>query len=94
MTSHYNQNPSGWNGFVALSDLYNLFEDSDVRKGQELDYITAEGSGIRAGFMVGQQFDGSGNPLKDRQDNPLAFTPEFDLFQTGSQLEDNRYSLY
>ena len=32
-TMHYNQNPSGWNGFTTLSDLYNKFEATDKRRG-------------------------------------------------------------
>ena len=87
MTAHYNQNPSGWNGFVALTDLYNLFEEGDSRRSTELPYLAANGSGHNAGFLVGQQFDADGNPLEDRVGNPLSFTPEFDLTQTGSQLE-------
>lgn len=87
MTAHYNQNPSGWNGFVALTDLYNLFEEGDSRAKSELPYFAENGSGGHAGFLVGQQYDVDGNPLKDRVGNDLAFTPEFNLTQTGPQLE-------
>lgn len=86
-TLHYNQNPSGWNGFVALSDLYNRFEAGDERLQATLPYINENGSGINVGLLVGQQYDASGNPLEDRAGNPLVFTPEFDLLETGDDLE-------
>lgn len=84
MTTHYNQTPSGWNGFVALTDLYNLFEEDDSRRQQS---INDDGVSYNAGFLIGQQFDTDGNPLEDRQGNPLAFTPEFNLRETGANLE-------
>ncbi len=87
MTMHYNQNPSGWNGFVALSDLYNLFEENDSRVSGDYDYIRDAGSGMNVGFQVGQQYDADGNPLEDRVGSPLAFTPEFNLTETGANLE-------
>lgn len=87
MTLHYNQNPSGWNGFVALNDLYSKYEENDTRRKTEIPLFAENGSGLHAGFLVGQQFDVDGNPLQDRQDRPLSFTPEFDLVQTGPNLE-------
>lgn len=86
-TLHYNQNPSGWNGFVALTDLYNRFEDNDERRYMDLPYIQDNNSGLNAGFLVGQQYDGSGNALNDRAGNPLIFTPEFSLLESGNNLE-------
>ncbi|MBY0477287.1 MAG: RagB/SusD family nutrient uptake outer membrane protein [Chitinophagaceae bacterium] len=32
MGGHYNQTPSGWNGFTTLSNFYDSFEDGDIRK--------------------------------------------------------------
>ncbi len=32
MGNHYNMSPDGWNGFTTLSDFYNTFENSDIRK--------------------------------------------------------------
>jgi starch-binding outer membrane protein, SusD/RagB family len=86
-TLHYNQNPGGWNGFVALTDLYNRFEENDLRRYQELPYLKENNSGIAAGFLVGQQYDANGEPLEDRAGNPLIFTPEFSLRETGTNLE-------
>jgi starch-binding outer membrane protein, SusD/RagB family len=50
MGNHYNMSPDGWNGFTTLSDFYNSFENSDIRKSDtvrgtivlsETDYPTA-----------------------------------------------------
>jgi hypothetical protein len=86
MTLHYNQNPSGWNGFATLATFYNTFtDDDDVRKYAERGLFTD--TGVANGFLVGQQFDGSGTPLTDRNDNPLIFTPEVSLIEAGDALE-------
>lgn len=85
-TLHYNQNPSGWNGFATLGDFYDSFEDNDIRKGTDYAGMT-DVSGIRAGFLFGQQFDQNGTPLNDRKGNPLSFTKEVSLVETGNNLE-------
>jgi hypothetical protein len=86
MTLHYNQKPSGWNGFTTLSDFYNKFEASDSRRGMAYPGVT-DVSGLRVGFLVGQQYDENGVALKDRKGQPLAFTPEVSLKETGNNLE-------
>ncbi len=50
------------------------------------DYQT---SGIRSGFLIGQQYDENGVAEKDRKGNPLAFDPAIspDMKETGSNLE-------
>ena len=59
-TMHYNQLPSSpWNGFCTLADFYNTFDTADARHDI---------------FLVGQQYDGNGDALEDRQGNPLNFT--------------------
>lgn len=78
MTLHYNQNPSGWNGFVALTDLYNKFDATDPRLSSSITGLT-DVSGLKAGVLVGQQYDQNGNMILDRQSNPLSFTQNFDL---------------
>jgi hypothetical protein len=84
---HYNQNPSGWNGFTTLSDFYNKFGSTDQRRGGSYTGMTDVG-GVRTGFLVGQQFNEKGEALKDRSGtNNLAFTPEVKLIETGSNLE-------
>ncbi len=85
-TLHYNNNPSGWNGFTTLSDFYDKFESDDVRRSAEYEPMTST-SGIKAGFLVGQQFDQNGVALKDRRGNPLSFTPEVASIERGNNLE-------
>ena len=85
-TLHYNQNPSGWNGFTTLSDFYDSFEDGDMRKKADYAGMT-EVSGINVGFLIGQQFDQNGTALLDRKGNPLAFTREVKAVETGNDLE-------
>ncbi|MEO1435750.1 MAG: RagB/SusD family nutrient uptake outer membrane protein [Bacteroidota bacterium] len=77
-TLHYNQNPGGWNGFVTLSDFYNKFEAGDQRLGGERAGLT-DVSGMRTGFLVGQQFNENGEALKDRPGNDLVFTEDVAL---------------
>ncbi|PWS28854.1 RagB/SusD family nutrient uptake outer membrane protein [Pedobacter yonginense] len=79
-TLHYNQNPNGYNGFSSLSNFYNKFEATDKRRGSAYTGQTNV-SGIRVGFLVGQQFDQNGVALKDRKGNPLAFTPEVAIIE-------------
>ncbi|MBS0025973.1 RagB/SusD family nutrient uptake outer membrane protein [Chitinophaga sp. 22321] len=85
-TLHYSQNPSGWNGFTTLSNFYNSFEATDTRKGGAYPGVTNV-SGLRVGFLVGQQFDQNGNKILDRSKRPLIFTPEVELRATGDQVE-------
>jgi len=83
---HYNQNPSGWNGFCTISDFYDKFDDNDIRKSYTDPDLQAK-SGLTLGFLEGQQFDADGNALQDRKGNPLAFTREVSLVETGDNLE-------
>lgn len=83
---HYNQNPSGWNGFATLSDFYDKFDAADKRREQSYPGITTVG-GVKVGFLVGQQYDQNGNALKDRTGAPLSFTREVKLTETGTNLE-------
>lgn len=85
-TLHYNQRPSGWNGFTTLADFYDKFEAADTRRGGSYAGLTNV-TGLRTGFLVGQQFDQNGTALNDRKGNPLAFTREVALRETGNNLE-------
>jgi hypothetical protein len=85
-TLHYNQRPSGWNGFTTLADFYDKFEAADTRRGGEYPGLTNV-TGLRTGFLVGQQFDQNGTALKDRKGNNLAFTREVALKESGNNLE-------
>ena len=89
---HYKQVPDGWNGFVALSQFYDSFEDNDVRKRDSLQNYSRQ-VGATAGFLIGQIYapiapagqDRNGRigepigPLKDRSGNPLIFTKRASL---------------
>lgn len=80
MTLHYNQNPSGWNGFTTLADFYAKFEPGDQRIG---NYPTPDGSnfsGIGRGFLKGQQYKDDASVLIDtRTQKPLSFTADVPL---------------
>lgn len=52
----YNLTGSPWNGYCATAEFYNQYDDADGRK---------------AMWLVGQQYDAAGNPLKDAQTNQL-----------------------
>jgi hypothetical protein len=89
--SHYNMNPSGWNGFSTLSDFYDKFEATDQRRGMYYNYpagLPNPGHRVNVGFLIGQQYDLTTDvALKDRKGNPLAFTREVALRETGNNLE-------
>ena len=87
---HYHQGTpdnggGGWNGFSTLADFYDKFEGSassnEPGNGQEerRGFVPNDGShlGIGFGFLVGQQYDASGNKLKDRGGADLVFTKDF-----------------
>jgi hypothetical protein len=101
MGFHYNMTPSSWNGFTALSDLYNSFEDADIRKGVDLPGYTDK-TGARVGFLVGQQRGPAsgvvGDPivdLKDRAGNPLIFTQTASIYFSDEKrgIRTNKYPL-
>jgi starch-binding outer membrane protein, SusD/RagB family len=85
MTLHYNQTPSGWNGFATLADFYAKFEENDERKGIPAGEIPGlpfgeEFSGIGLGFLAGQQKNDQGENIIDtRTGQPLQFTPDVPL---------------
>jgi len=80
MTLHYNQNPSGWNGFTTLADFYNKFEDGDERKGIAASPDGSNFSAIGKGFLIGNQFKDDGSPLIDtRTQRQLSFTTDVPL---------------
>jgi len=78
MTLHYNQTPGGWNGFTTLADFYNSFEAGDQRRGAAITGLTNR-TGLRAGFLVGQQNDQTGKALTDRAGAPLVYSPNLNL---------------
>lgn len=103
--SYTPNNPNaGWNGFTTISDFYNSFNVTgaptafgptdtlfDPRLGGRImsNYNSTYTSGIRPGFLVGQQYNENGVPIKDRKGNPLAYTPAIasNMIESGSNLE-------
>ena len=91
-TEHYNQQPSGWNGFTTLSDFYNKFEATDRRRGVAYPTnnatFTNPGNRVNVGLLIGQQYHmGTGAALSDRTGAPLIFTPDVKIIEQGTNLE-------
>jgi starch-binding outer membrane protein, SusD/RagB family len=88
---HYNSTPGGFNGWTTLSDFYDKFEPADLRRGQAYHTPGSPsniGNRINAGFLVGQQYNHSNDqPIMDGSGNPLIFTREVKVLETGSDLE-------
>ncbi len=93
--THYNMNPSGWNGFTTLGDFYDAFDPNDRRRGGGSTGPTDFGwypgytnvTGTRVGLLFGQQKNGAGVNLLDRKGNLLSFTKAVALKETGNNLE-------
>jgi starch-binding outer membrane protein, SusD/RagB family len=93
--THYNMNPSGWNGFTTLGDFYDAFDANDKRRGGgntgPADFGYYPGmtnvTGTRVGLNFGQQKNGAGANLNDRKGNPLSFTKAVALKEGGNNLE-------
>jgi starch-binding outer membrane protein, SusD/RagB family len=95
---------AGWNGFSTTGDFYKSFGangqtvdyslndtlvDTRIGRRRLSDSLTTKLSGIRPGFLVGQQFGPDGTPLKDRKGAPLSFDPTIapTMIETGTNLE-------
>lgn len=90
--SHYNMTPTGYNGPTALSDFYDKFGATDIRRGTVYRYTngpTNPGNRQNVGFLLGQQYNLiTDAPLVDRTGAPLAFTREVHIIETdASSLE-------
>ncbi len=85
-TLHYNQRPSGWNGFTTVAETYDRFEAGDKRLTADYPGVT-DVSGLKVGLLQGQQFDQTGAALKDRKGNNLSYTKTVKLKETGNDLE-------
>lgn len=87
MGSHYNQTPSGWNGFTTVAEYYNSFNTLDKRAKYSTPSIIAA-FGNPVGFQIGQQYGPGGmSLLNDRSGRRLIFTPEITLITSGSTIE-------
>ncbi len=100
--SYTPKNPNaGWNGFSTISDFYNAFGTAGATTFSRADSVLDQRiggrfyagstpiSGLRPGFLVGQQFNEAGVALKDRKGAPLAYTPQIaaNMIETGANLE-------
>ncbi|MFD2036543.1 RagB/SusD family nutrient uptake outer membrane protein [Belliella marina] len=54
-------NGGGWNGFCSTPEIYDLFEDDDIRK--YYDHPITTPRGYNAGFLTGQQYGPDGQEL-------------------------------
>ncbi|MCX8020942.1 MAG: RagB/SusD family nutrient uptake outer membrane protein [Chitinophagaceae bacterium] len=94
-TLHYNQTPSGWNGFTTLGDFYDAFDPNDKRRGGGSGTTIDNGyypglsnvTGLHVGLLLGQQRNQLNQNLLDRKGNPLSFTKAVALKETGNNLE-------
>lgn len=85
-TLHYNQRPSGWNGFTTVAETYDRFEAADKRRTADYPGVTNV-SGLKVGLLFGQQVDQNGTVLKDRKGNNLSYTKTVNLKEIGNNLE-------
>lgn len=107
MGNHYNMVPSGWNGFVILSDFYNKFDTlNDSRAFDTLKNHTRY-LFRNVGFLTGLQYGPTdpstgkhyvGAPkaaLTDRSGSPLVFTKSASLFFSteAKGYRSNKYPL-
>jgi hypothetical protein len=101
MAMHYNQSPSGWNGFTTLAEYYARFDPEDPR----IKYSTPEiidNYGNPVGLQQGQMRNGKDRDakgseakgtlantldLQDRTGKPLFYTTAITLFAEGATLE-------
>jgi starch-binding outer membrane protein, SusD/RagB family len=94
MTLHYDNYPSGWNGFTTLADFYNKFENGDQRKGKDGPKDGTRFGGVGYGFLVGQQYNDKGKEIiNSRTGKPLVFTPDVPLSgaNTGQGIRVMKY---
>lgn len=88
MTLHYQSiNTYGlaeqpWNGYCAVTDFYNSYDDSDKRKGVSGD------NSVRGNFIAGPQFAADGTRLidgsaeaSDPDGQDLTFSPEINMLE-------------
>ena len=76
-TLHYHQfTPDPWNGFATIAETYAAFDPADAR---------------RQIFLEGRAFNvETGEPVNNRQDEPLFFTPEIANIENASEGEGVR----
>lgn len=79
---------AGWNGFSTVASTYDMFQTNgaptarywadsviDQRIGQRFYPGVTDSSGVRPGFLIGQQYDEHGVKYFDRHNHLLVFNP-------------------
>jgi len=94
MGGHYNQTPSGWNGFAVLQEYYDKFDPSDRRiLNADPEIIVNFGSPL--GMRRGQQYDKGGKvALTTRVQNgslPLNFQSDLTALPADGKITDNTW---
>ena len=69
-------NQTGWNGFVTLTENFRLYGSNDPADDARLGLAGPDFNGVSTGILRGQQLDGDGNNLFDRQGNLLIYEDE------------------
>ncbi len=109
---HYHQvapdnGGGGWNGFVTLTEFYDMFEGpaddnsfgvgQEERRGWVPDATTADpvtNFGIGFGFVFGQQYNGNGEKYKDRSGGDLYFQKDLKGLAGNGETEGIRLLKY
>ncbi|WP_121356997.1 RagB/SusD family nutrient uptake outer membrane protein [Flavisolibacter nicotianae] len=75
--------------FTGVGAINNPDAAIDSRIGNRAYPGVTNVSGLRPGFLIGQQYNENNVALKDRKGNPLAFDPKIstDMKETGANLE-------
>ncbi|WP_394974747.1 RagB/SusD family nutrient uptake outer membrane protein [uncultured Croceitalea sp.] len=66
-------NQTGWNGFVTLTENFQLFGTDDPAEDARVGVPSDQVNGVTVGYLRGQQLDSDGSSLTDRQNNPLVY---------------------
>lgn len=69
-------NQTGWNGFVTMTETFRLFGSDDVNDDARLGLAGPDFNGVSTGYLRGQQLNGDGVALTDRQNNALIYENE------------------
>jgi hypothetical protein len=69
-------NQTGWNGFVTLTETFRLFGSEDAEDDARLGLSGEEFNGLSTGYLRGQQLNGDGEEMRDRQGNLLVYENE------------------
>ncbi len=69
-------NQTGWNGFVTLTETFRLHGTDDPAVDARVGLAGPDFNGLSTGYIRGQQLDGTGAAMNDRQGNALVYEDE------------------